>query len=83
MDPRMAELLTPFLKFLNGRELGPDDSLRERGLDSMQSINVLFEIEDVFGVSLPDEDITDATFATPATLWTAVSAQLKLQGVSS
>ncbi|GLY37950.1 hypothetical protein Amsp01_039740 [Amycolatopsis sp. NBRC 101858] len=83
MDPRMAELLTPYLKFLNGRELGADDSLRERGLDSMQSINVLFEIEDVFGVSLPDEDITDATFATPATLWTAVDAQLKLQGVSS
>jgi acyl carrier protein len=83
MDPRMAELLTPFLKFLNGRELGPDDSLRERGLDSMQSINVLFEIEDVFGVSLPDEDITDATFATPATLWTAVSTQLERQGVSS
>jgi acyl carrier protein len=83
MDPRMAELLTPFLKFLNGRELGPDDSLRERGLDSMQSINVLFEIEDVFGVSLPDEDITDATFATPGTLWTAVSAQLERQEVSS
>jgi acyl carrier protein len=79
----MAELLTPFLKFLNGRELGPDDSLRERGLDSMQSINVLFEIEDVFGVSLPDEDITDATFATPATLWTAVSTQLERQEVSS
>ncbi|WP_328647604.1 phosphopantetheine-binding protein [Amycolatopsis sp. NBC_00348] len=83
MDPRMTELLTPFLKFLNGRELGPDDSLRECGLDSMQSINVLFEIEDVFGISLPDEDITDATFATPATLWTAVSAQLEHQGVSS
>jgi len=79
----MAELLTPYLKFLNGRELGPDDSLRECGLDSMQSINVLFEIEDVFGVSLPDEDITDATFATGGTLWTAVRAQLERQEVSS
>lgn len=74
MDPRFVELLTPFLKFLRGREITPESRLMELGLDSMQSIELLFAIEDTFGISLPDEDLNDATFATAGSLWRAVDA---------
>ncbi|MEV4443082.1 phosphopantetheine-binding protein [Streptomyces sp. NPDC049577] len=76
MDPRFTELLTPFLKFIGDRELEPGSDLRELGLDSMQAIELLFAIEDAFGVSLPDEAMNDATFATAGSLWTEVRAAL-------
>ena len=77
MDPRFTELLTPFLKFLGDRQITGDSSLRELGLDSMQAIELLFAIEDTFAVTLPDEDMNDATFATAGSLWDAISAVLE------
>ncbi|MET8944508.1 acyl carrier protein [Streptomyces sp. NPDC004542] len=74
MDARFTELLAPFLKFLGTREITPDASLRELGLDSMQAIELLFAIEDTFGVTLPDDDMNDDTFATAGSLWTVVRA---------
>ncbi|GAA2043438.1 acyl carrier protein [Streptomyces sp. XM4011] len=74
MDPRFTALLAPFLKHLHGREITEESPLPELGLDSMQSIELLFAIEDAFGVPLPDEDLNDATFATAGSLWTAVRA---------
>lgn len=80
MDTRFTELLTPFLKFLGDQEITPDSSLRELGLDSMQAIELLFAIEDTFAVSLPDEDMNDATFATAGSLWNALHAVLEPVG---
>ncbi|MEU4129903.1 acyl carrier protein [Streptomyces wuyuanensis] len=79
MDTRFTELLTPFLKFLGEREITPDASLRELGLDSMQAIELLFAIEDTFGVTLPDDDMNDDTFATAGSLWTVLCAALDAQ----
>lgn len=79
MDVRFTDLLTPFLKFLGEREISPDASLRELGLDSMQAIDLLFAIEDTFGVTLADDDMNDDTFATADSLWTVVSAALGAQ----
>ncbi|KAB8161589.1 acyl carrier protein [Streptomyces sp. 3MP-14] len=80
MDPRFTELLVPFLKHLRGRELTETSPLPALGLDSMQSIELLFAIEDTFGIALPDEDLNDATFATAGSLWGAVSAALAAEG---
>ncbi|MEE1943035.1 acyl carrier protein [Streptomyces sp. TRM 70361] len=74
MDPRFTDLLTPFLKFLGDREITADSPLRELGLDSMQAIEVLFALEETFDMTLPDDDMNDATFATAGSLWAAVSA---------
>ncbi|MEU3255131.1 acyl carrier protein [Streptomyces sp. NPDC006997] len=83
MDPRFLELLAPFLKFLGDREITPEASLRALGLDSMQAIELLFEIEDTYGVTLPDDDMNDATFATAASLWAVVGRALDAQGVTA
>lgn len=73
MDDRFVTLLRPFLRFLPpDREPGPDDRLHELGLDSMQAIELLFAVEDTFGVSLPDDKLTDATFETAGSLWAAI-----------
>ncbi|WP_371623058.1 phosphopantetheine-binding protein [Streptomyces sp. NBC_01116] len=74
MDTRFTELLAPFLKYLHGQELDRDSDLRELGLDSMQSIELLFAIEDTFGIALADDDLNDATFATAGSLWSAIEA---------
>jgi len=44
------------------------------GLDSMRAIELLFALEDAYQVSVPDELLTDATFETAGSLWTAVAS---------
>ncbi|MCZ1018979.1 hypothetical protein [Streptomyces noursei] len=39
----------------------------------MGTVGLLVELEETFAVTIPDEDLTAATFATPATLWTTLS----------
>ncbi len=47
----------------------PDDApLAELGLDSMRSINLLLELESVFGIVFPDEALTPENFATAASI---------------
>ncbi|HEY3606568.1 MAG TPA: phosphopantetheine-binding protein [Pseudonocardiaceae bacterium] len=72
MHAQFVDLLMPFLKFVGSNEITEDSRLRDLGLDSMQSIELLFAIEDTFGISLPDEDLTDTTFATAGSLWAAM-----------
>ena len=57
----------------DGQELAPDEPLKKLGLDSMQAVELLFDLEDELGVVLPDEMMTGDTFATRATLHDAVS----------
>ncbi|MFG2892551.1 acyl carrier protein [Streptomyces sp. NPDC048248] len=78
MDSRFTELLRPFLKHAGADELviTPDTDLRKLGVDSMQAIELLFAVEDTFGISLPDEELNDATFATAGSLWGVIRAQL-------
>ncbi|GHH45288.1 acyl carrier protein [Streptomyces candidus] len=72
MNATFENLLTPFLPYLNGNPLTEDSRLHDLGLNSMKAIDLLFTIEDELGVSLPDEDLNDATFATAGALWNAV-----------
>ncbi|MFJ3446468.1 acyl carrier protein [Streptomyces sp. NPDC086081] len=83
MDQRFLDVLTPYLKFRNGEPIRPDSDLRTLGLDSMQAIEVLFAIEDAFGVALPDDAMNDTTFATAGNLWKEVQAALAAQDSGS
>ncbi|MEU9504098.1 acyl carrier protein [Streptomyces sp. NPDC048196] len=78
MDARFTALLQPFLKSAGpgGTALTPDTDLRTLGVDSMQAIELLFAVEDTFGISLPDEELNDTTFATAGSLWNVIAAQL-------
>ncbi|MER5572898.1 phosphopantetheine-binding protein [Streptomyces massasporeus] len=78
MDARFTELLRPFLKHAGQEEITitGDTDLRRLGVGSMQAIELLFRLEDTFGIELPDEDMNDTTFATAGNLWRVVAAQL-------
>nr|WP_237524418.1 acyl carrier protein [Streptomyces sp. SID5643] len=68
------------MPYLNGKPLTEDSRLHDLGLNSMKAIDLLFGIEDELGVSLPDEDLNDATFATAGSLWNAVRRASAAQG---
>ncbi|MEU8289085.1 phosphopantetheine-binding protein [Micromonospora sp. NPDC048905] len=72
MNPEFVALLSRFLKYATPDQITDDAVLHDLGLDSMQSIELLFAIEDDFGVSLPDEALTESTFTTAGSLWAAV-----------
>ncbi|MBG7704681.1 acyl carrier protein [Streptomyces sp. MC1] len=79
MDQRFIDVLTPYLRFHNGEPIRPESDLRTLGLDSMQAIEVLFAIEDTFGVALPEDAMNETTFATAGNLWNEVQAALPSQ----
>ena len=69
-----------FLGLLNGhlRQIGEvntltmESNLYELGLDSMAAVNLLLELEEIYGVMFPDAFLSDATFETPMALKAAI-----------
>jgi acyl carrier protein len=74
LPERLAEVLRPFLRFAGDEPLAADSDLRRLGLDSMQAIDLLFALEDTFGISLADDLMTDETFRTAGNLWSALES---------
>ena len=77
MDERLADLLRSALPLLGDEPLTPDTSLADLGMDSVAAVLLFMDIRKVFGVSMSDEDLVGATFATPDTLWNAISRSPK------
>ena len=74
-DATFEAILRKRLKFLEPDAALPDDAaLQELGLDSMQAVELLLDLEDELGIVLPDEAMTAETFATPGSLKAAVAA---------
>lgn len=60
-------IVRPHLKFLDEADaLEPDRDLGEAGLDSMASIDLLLDIEDRFGIAIPDDLLTEDSFTSLA-----------------
>lgn len=74
VDQNFAALLLPYLKYAGAADLTPDAGLRALGLDSMRAVELLFAVEDAYAVVIPDERLTDETFATVGSLWAVVEA---------
>ena len=74
MDTNFLDLLTPFLRYAAPDAIAADSILRELGLDSMRAVELLFALEDAYGIVFADELLTDATFETAGSLWAAVQS---------
>ncbi len=70
------EILRPFLPFADSGELSGSSDLGALGLDSMSIVALLADIEDRYGVELPDDILNEATFATVGSLWQTLSVLL-------
>lgn len=51
------KLLEVFSKKVSGVEVSMDSSLESLKLDSLDKIDLLYEIEDVFGIEFSDEEM--------------------------
>ena len=58
MDETVQQRITRVLaalKKIPAENITPDSSLQELGMDSLDGVNLLFELENEFNVSIPDE----------------------------
>jgi acyl carrier protein len=68
-DQRIIDIVSKRLKYLRpGQRLDLDEPLKPLGLDSMASIDLLFDLEDAFDVAVGEEDLTEANFLTARAL---------------
>lgn len=73
-DQRFENLLREYLPFLSADEpLSEDINLRDAGLDSLGTVELLTSLENMYDVRFVDDALTLDTFATPRVLWDAVS----------
>ncbi|MCX4723206.1 phosphopantetheine-binding protein [Streptomyces sp. NPDC090052] len=76
-DEQFEELLRKYLPFLGPHEtLTADSGLRDLGLDSLGTVEMLASLETMYDVRFVDDMLTTETFATPGVLWAAVSRSL-------
>jgi acyl carrier protein len=76
---RFIAILRSHLRYLApAEELTPDTSLRELGLDSMMAVALLLDLENEFGVTLPDSSLNPETFASANHLWAEVEKAASL-----
>jgi acyl carrier protein len=77
-DQQFEELLRRYLPFIAADEtLDEDTSLRDLGLDSLGTVELLAALEGQYDVRFVEDALTMATFATPGVLWAALSAMLR------
>lgn len=80
-DERFEGVLRPNLPLLAASVgLAPDASLAALGLDSLQTVSLLVELEETYEVVVPDDALTAETFASPTSLWEQISALLSQSG---
>jgi len=73
-DPEaFLDILYAHLKQIGGADsLTMESNLYVLGLDSMAAVNLLLELEEIYGVVFPDTILTESTFETPMALKSAI-----------
>ncbi|MEU9835629.1 phosphopantetheine-binding protein [Streptosporangium sp. NPDC048047] len=69
-------LLRIHLPYADAERLTPQDQLGALGLDSMGVVRLLVDVENTYGVELPDDLLNESTFRTVGSLWGTLSSCL-------
>ncbi|GAA3444558.1 phosphopantetheine-binding protein [Planomonospora venezuelensis] len=69
-------LLRAHLPYADAERLTSQDELGALGLDSMGVVRLLVDVENTYGVELPDELLNESTFSTVGSLWDTLSSRL-------
>lgn len=73
-DQQFEEVVRGYLTFLPAEDpLHADSSLRDLGLDSMGTVELLNALENTYDVRFVDDALSAETFATPGSLWKTLS----------
>ncbi|MEU3657711.1 phosphopantetheine-binding protein [Streptomyces sp. NPDC032161] len=77
-DDRFEEILRTFLPFLPPQEpLTTDTELKDLGLDSLGTVQLLGTLEETYQVRFLDSALTMDTFRTAGVLWETVEGMLQ------
>ncbi|MCM2579591.1 acyl carrier protein [Streptomyces meridianus] len=77
-DSGFESLLRPFLPFLSpGAPLTPDADLRDLGLDSMGTVELLATLETTYELRFRDDALQMENFASPAVLWQTLTRAMR------
>jgi acyl carrier protein len=69
-SPELERILRKHARFVaTGADINPDTSLASIGVDSLDIIELIVQIEDNFDLEIPPDQVTPQTFATPASIW--------------
>ena len=70
MEPDLEKILRAHARFLAAdTDIDPDLSLASLGVDSLDLIELVIQIEEKFGVEIPANQVNPKTFSTPASIW--------------
>ncbi|MBL1082474.1 acyl carrier protein [Streptomyces actinomycinicus] len=76
-DDRFEQILRPYLPFLPPQEeLTPGSDLKDLGLDSLGTVQLLGTLEEDYQVRFRDSALTMDTFRTAGVLWDTVQSML-------
>ncbi|MFG2803781.1 phosphopantetheine-binding protein [Streptomyces pseudovenezuelae] len=80
-DERFEQILRNNLKDLAASvPLVADVSLPDLGLNSVQTVSLLMELEETYEINLPEEAMVYRTFSTPGTLWQVIAPLVTQHG---
>lgn len=73
-DNQFESILRRYLPFISaGEQLDASAQLRDLGLDSLATVELLSELESAYHVRFADDALTLETFETAAAAWQALS----------
>lgn len=76
-DEQFEEIVRGYLPFLPAAEpLRPDLLLRDYGLDSVSTVELLAALESGYGVRFSGDAMSMENFATPETVWRTLGSTL-------
>ena len=75
-DESFEKLIRKAVPLLGDEPLTCETELRNYGLDSMASVQLLLETEEQYAISVPDDLMEPTMFDTPGTLWAIVEKLL-------
>ncbi|MFB7652470.1 MULTISPECIES: phosphopantetheine-binding protein [unclassified Streptomyces] len=77
-DDQFEEILRTFLPFLPPQEpLPADEELKDLGLDSLGTVQLLGGLEETYQIRFRDSALTMETFRTAGVLWKTVESMLQ------
>jgi acyl carrier protein len=83
-NSEFERILREHLPFLaQGDVLEPERPLQLLGLDSLETVQLMLELEDAFEMSFPDEYLDAATWSTTGSIWRALDGLMTRADLSS
>ena len=71
--PKFEQVVRSHLPWMSADDtLMPDLELADKGLDSLETVSMLLDLEEQFGIRFPDELLTSTSFETPLSTWQMV-----------